>query len=440
MQEEEFKNILRKKAEAFEVPLRSNAWNAVLDKRKNAQKPRRKYIIPIGFASVILVLCIAWYLGSKDIHEMIAANEPVMYVPAVSKPFIVKRTEPKIQKIKIKSARAEPKPDARIHSAQNSLPISKNKKLVHTEKIINIRADDNPVIEPTIQEVSVYVKDTPQEQINTLESIAKKQTIDIVVEAAEPENNDTSAVKFAQPEVVAASKADSVNYSGNLTESKPELSFGLALYGNYLPDHNILNAANTQEIKDLYPNAFDEHAKLVFLTGILGQINYKKITFSTGIAYSEIHFNKIYSAPVIDSVKSSVINQESLGQNTIDQQFNFIEIPLLAAFKMGNKKINFSIQSGIALQWMIKTQTYVFTKNQNEITYVSRNEISANRYTKFQYVFVGSLHINYTPFKHLSIFAGPTIRANQMPLYIKDYANRPVPVSGGVETGIKFYF
>lgn len=440
MQDEEFKYILRKKAESFEVPLRSNAWNTVLAKRKKAQKPRRKNVMLIGFAAIMLVMCIAYFMGPKNIHETISANEPVMYAPPVSKPIIVKRAEPNTLKIKTTAAQVEPKPDATILAAQNSLPISNKKVLVHTVKKIKERADDKPVVNPTKQADSVYFKDTPQEQIYTPETIAKKETIDKAVEAAEPENNDTSEAKFTQPGIVAVSNVDSTLYSGNLSESKTKPGFGLALYGNYLPYHNISNAANTQEIKNLYPNEFDERAKLIFLTGVLGQLHYKNFTFSTGIAYSEINFDKIYSAPVLDSIKSSVVNQESIGQNAIDQRFGFIEIPLLVAYKMGNKKVNFSVQSGIALQWMLQTNTYLFTKNQNEITYVSQNEITSKRFNKFQYLFTGAVHINYTPFKHLSLFAGPVLRMNQKPLYVSEYTSKPVPVSGGLESGIKFNF
>ncbi len=443
MQDEEFKNIIRKKAESFEIP-HPNVLNSILAQRENAAKPKRKWFMFIGFAALISVLCIALYMGSKKAPQMIAGNNIKKPVPVFTEPNKVKKVEPSL---KIKSSNKKPEPEIQSikNHTQNFIANSQKKGTVQRVK------ENHPQVYPITVLNSNIQKDTVK---NTVANKENKYPIDIVVkkttspqtvefagtEQIKPEQKDSLSLKYSQTNMQTVSKTDSLNYTDNLTGSKPGLHFSLTLYGNYLPYHNITNAANSQEIKNLYPNEFDERAKLVFLTGFLGQLHYKNFTISSGIAYSEINFDKIYSAPVLDSVKSSVVNQESIGQNAIDQRFGFIEIPILLAYKLGNKKINFSVQGGIALQWMKQTNTYLFTKNQNEITYVSQNEVTNKRFNKFQYLFTGSVHINYAPFRHLSLFAGPLIRLNQKPLYMNTYTIKPIPVSGGIESGIKFNF
>ncbi|MDP1725341.1 MAG: hypothetical protein Q8M15_01055 [Bacteroidota bacterium] len=440
MQDEEFKNILRKKAESFEIPVRSNAFHAILAKRQNAQKPNNKNVIIFWIAATVTVLGILIYLSSKNLPETIAVKEVLKPASAIFDPVNIKPAESGLIKIKTATKRHEPKNYIAIPHTQNHSPMLLKKEPDQTAKTLNTPAAPLPVLNPNLKDDSVYSENVTAKQKDTMGLIAKKEINHDTIESVTLVSEDTSSAKETQPGFISGSKTVSAHYSGNLTGDAVDLKFSLALYGNYLPYHNISNAANNQEIKNLYPNEFDERAKLVYLTGFWGQLHYKKFTFSTGVAYSEIHFDKIYSAPVLDSVKSGVIHQESIEQNAIDQKFIFLEIPMLVAYKLSDKKINLSIQTGIALQWMLYTQTYIFIKTPNEITYMSQNEIANKRFNKFQYLFVGSIHINYTPYKHLTVFAGPTLRANQKPLYVNEYTVRPAPVSGGLETGIKINF
>jgi hypothetical protein len=126
--------------------------------------------------------------------------------------------------------------------------------------------------------------------------------------------------------------------------------------------------------------------------------------------------------------------------NVIDHSLSFIEIPVILAYKIGNKKLCISTEIGTAIQFLAQTQTFTLQNDSLDLSPTTTNEFANNRFDKIQYLFFSSVLAQYNISKNVSFYAGPTVRMHLNQYYKNEFTNKPAAQFVGLSSGIKFIF
>ena len=91
MKEREFKDLLKEKAESFEMETNAAAFDTIISERKKLQqKPRRKLMVFLWFAAIVPAVIFAYYLGSKSkgdkITNVAAPDQAIVSIDPIVEP------------------------------------------------------------------------------------------------------------------------------------------------------------------------------------------------------------------------------------------------------------------------------------------------------------------------------------------------------------------
>ncbi len=248
------------------------------------------------------------------------------------------------------------------------------------------------------------------------------------------------------------------------TNSKSEvLESKWAIGGQFTPNYSYREMKNnTSEMPSEYYNSV-EKAILTYSGGLSVNLNVsKRITIESGINYALLgqSSNLLYaqlnpekgsayevatSAGVITPQPSS-IHQISGEYNYVDpagniintdaeliQNFSYFEIPLNAKIKLIDKKLGFSVISGLSTDVLIGNK--VFFKEDNEKLYIGQTEnLNEIRYsTNFR------LGFDYKMGKQLSLNFEPGFKYSLVPINKNDEIDN-YSYTFGLNTGLVFKF
>jgi hypothetical protein len=138
--------------------------------------------------------------------------------------------------------------------------------------------------------------------------------------------------------------------------------------------------------------------------------------------------------------KGSLINDFGYNINVIDQSLSFVEMPILLAYTIGSKKINYTLETGCAFQYLTQTNSYLLISDVNGFSYNTRNDASNSRFNQFQIAGQFSFLINYNLTKHLSIYGGPLTKFHLGQYFKQEFTDRNAPIYFGLNSGINFKF
>ncbi|MFZ4797910.1 MAG: hypothetical protein ACOYMA_10470 [Bacteroidia bacterium] len=452
MQNDKFNELLRKRAKEFLVTPNANAFDNILA-RKKQQKQKRKRIFFFSAASCFLlvsVIALANYFYTKNttilqditeqnISEITTKNESQNLNKNDSKREVSTKIT-KLNKDQIQfNKRIENK---NIYKSEISTEIYSGKpayKQVLKEKdelvkpILEIPKNefDLPEIKP------LNTKEITINQTEKIEFLATQK--DSTFKLLE-ENKITANKQVAAIDSLPKTKLD---LSKNVSKKTSNLGFQLALFNNYMFLTKAYNGGNNEAIQNNFGINYNEQANRAYSLGFMTGVYRNKFTFSAGLAYNQIEFDKIYK---IDPLQKSLVSKENFRNaagyfiNVIDQSLSFIEIPMSVAYKIGNKKWSVSTEIGTAIQFLTKTQTYTLQNDSLNLSPTTTNEVANNRFNKVQYLLFSSVHAQYQISKHVSFFAGPTVRVHFNQYFKNEFTNKPAAQYVGLSSGIKFIF
>lgn len=452
MQNDKFNELLSKRAKEFLVTPNADAFENILAKRMQ-QKHRRKIIFFFSVASCFLlvsIIALANYFYTKNatflqnktaqfIPEIITKNETQNHAKNESQNS---NSTNKIILNKEQKQFTKSTENRKLFISETSIIIFKEKSAYNQE----LKQKDElikPILEipktefdlPEIKLVNTKVITNKQTENNEFLATQKDSNLILLEENKIAENNQVTAL-----DSLPKTKID---LSNSVSKKTSNLGFQFALFNNYMFLNRAYNGGDNEAIQNNFGINYNEQANRAYSLGFLAGVYRNKFTFSAGLAYNQVEFDKIYK---LQDSQKSLVSKENFRNaagyfiNVIDQSLSFIEIPMSVAYKIGNKKWSVSTEVGTAIQFLTQTQTYTLQNDSLNLSPTTTNEVANNRFNKVQYLLFSSVHAQYEINKHVSFFAGPTVRVHFNQYFKNDFANKPAAQYLGLSSGIKFIF
>lgn len=462
MNSQNFNDILKKRASEFILPPYDNALSNVIEaRRKKRQRKARWLIALIGLTSCLLLSAIVFFY--QDNKSGISSQLT---------------SENKMQKIDDISLRYQAKTENGNESLKDNIGVISNEELNSKSRISNETRQSS--VKPFVKikpQVSIARNDKEKEKMNLLplQKIANSQVenqIEITsnlnkekstsIDGAKNDlNNEVGAVeiKSLTPDTIQPiysrptylnllANIDSLN--NNVTASKnvknTKYGFQISLFNHYMLLNKAYNGAENELIENDFGINYKEQAKQSYSIGILAGISMNKFSFTMGLAYNQVEFNKLLlienpsknvSPP---GIKDIFLNASGYKVNVIDQSMSFMEMPFLIGYRIGAKKLTFNVETGLFTQYLSQTNTYLLVMNNNRLETSTNDDAASNRFERWQFGFVSSVNMQYNLTKNLSVFLGPIAKIHLYQYYKKEFTERNPPVYLGVNSGIKFIF
>ncbi len=462
MNSQNFNETLKERAAKFILTPYDNALSNLIEaRRKKRQRNKRILIAMIGLTSCILLSSIVFFY---QLDKLEISNQMI--------------SENKVQQL-------NEKPPTYSGNALNGNSILNNEKSESTNDEINSKsriADENlrridklsiKTKEPIL--ISKNGEDKLKKNFNTFQkptisivenhnSIASKSNNDkapvvAVTNLATINEIDIAKIKSATfdsttsiisqiAESTFVSKDDSLKNIVSLSKkvSKTEYGFQISLFNHYMLMNQAYNGAENDLIKNDFGINYNEMAKQSYSVGFMAGLTIKKFTFSLGVAYNKVDFDKLlfFESPLQNAtapgLKDLFLNSSGYKVNVIDQSLSFIEVPILIGYKMGSKKLTCNLEAGLTSQYLNQTNTYLLIMNNNMLETSTNDDAASNRFEKWQLGIVSSVSLQYNPTINFGIFVGPIAKMHAYQYYKKEFTERNAPVYLGVNSGIKFIF
>lgn len=236
-------------------------------------------------------------------------------------------------------------------------------------------------------------------------------------------------------------------------KNKVKYGFDISLFNRSMLINNAYNGANNSVIKNEFGIAFDEKAKSSYSNGILFSITRNNFSLGIGVANTQIEFGKIYkysnnlniagipigNADSLFNLESKQKNSAGYKTNVIDQNLQYIEIPLILSYQFGKKSFTVNTALGTSFQWLTSTQTYLFESANNQVNFTTIDDVNDQRFVRFQIAYTAAIHAQYN-IKKWHFFTGPILKVHHSQIFHNDFIDRPAPLFIGVESGVKFSF
>jgi hypothetical protein len=199
------------------------------------------------------------------------------------------------------------------------------------------------------------------------------------------------------------------------------------------------------ELTEYYNKLPEKYVILFKWLGFLFGLTQKKMGLKVGFAYNNVQFDKLFIQPNSMGLganisKGALVNDFGYNINVIDQSLSFVEMPILLGYTIGSKKINYTLETGCAFQYLTQTNTYLLTSNVNGFNYNTGNDAGNSRFNQFQIAGQFSFLINYNLTKHLSIYGGPITKFHVGQYFKQEFTDRNAPIYFGLNSGINFKF
>lgn len=449
MQDEQFNNILKNRAKEFVLTPNSSAFENITAARKQAKRNRLMayvafFILGIGASIFILI---------SNINDPFPPNNSTITLSAKSKKQIIankKKQDELVNKAINKLAVKTKKNNfyAKQIEQKKDNPFDQPKQIAVRQKLTNIDIvavkeeinDNNKIgklVDFTINETKTEGSLPPIEQKIVAFDSTKISTEDIVAKVTE------EIINVPIKDSTIADNIQNLTSSPNPKKVRKPIGFNLTLFNNYMLVNKAYNGANNDLIKNNFEIDYNDEAKQMYSIGLLIGFTRKNFTLKTGLAYNNVLFNDLFIK--IGSFNSSIVNESSVNNdgyniNIIDQSLSFVEMPFLAAFNVGNKKLNWTFETGIAMQYLVQTNTYSLLLEQGEISYTQQNEAGNKRFKQLQMALQASILANYKLTNHVSIFIGPIAKFHVNQYYQEGFTQRSSPIYLGLNSGINFNF
>jgi hypothetical protein len=449
MQDDKFNNILKDRAKEFVLLPNANAFDTILANRKKAK--RKRFFV---FASVFVFL-----VGlSTTIFLVNNQNLESFKVNQITK----LESKPNLSKVPIISKEVTENSDDEIIVKKNK--IKQNGQIInllHNDKIVCKISNSNKASsnktnivildkEVTIHKSSESLNDFKLQEVKNaspyLDSFSvAKQAID------SSENEDSS---FAYKTIVVKEINDSlqnsvaamaVSNNQNSYKIKEPIHFSLSVFNHYMLLNRAYNGADNELINSMFGLHYNDQANQSYSLGFLFGLTHKKMSLKFGFAYNNVQFDKLFIEPNSMGLganinKGALINDFGYNINVIDQSLSFVEMPVLLGYTIGSKKINYTLETGLAFQYLTQTNTYLLTSDVNGYSYNTRNDAVNNRFNQFQLAGQLSFLINYNLTKHISIYGGPLTKFHVGQYFKQEFTDRNAPIYVGLNSGINFKF
>jgi hypothetical protein len=449
MQDDKFNNILKNRAKEFVLLPNANAFDTILAGRKKVK--RKRFFV---FASVFVFL-----VGLSS--TIFLVNNQNLESDNVNK--ITKlESKPNLSRAPIISNKVTENSDDEIIVKKNIVKQNGQIiKLLYNDKIVGKISNSNKASsnktnivilnkEVTINKSSESLNDFKlQEAKNAspyLDSFSvAKQAID------SSENEDSSfayktiVVKEINDSLQNSVAAKAVSTNQNSYKIKEPIHFSLSEFNHYMILNRAYNGADNELINSMFGLHYNDQANQSYSLGFLFGLTRKKMSLKFGFAYNNVQFDKLFIEPNSMGLganinKGALINDFGYNINVIDQSLSFVEMPILLGYTFGNKKINYTLETGCAFQYLTQTNTYLLTSDVNGFSYNTRNDAGNNRFNQLQIAGQLSFLINYNLTKHISIYGGPLTKFHVGQYFKQEFTNRNAPIYFGLYSGINFKF
>lgn len=452
MQNDKFNELLSKRAKDFLVTPNADAFENILAKRKQ-QKQNRKSIFFFSVASCFLlvsVIALSNYFYTND--TTILQDKTAQFIPEINtnnkqKNHFKNESQNSFFNKKTLLKKEHKELTQNIENTQIYISKIKNETSVVKPNFKQEFKEKKEFVEPIFEVTKNEFVLPENKPVNTKE-IPIKQTENNDFLATQ---NDSTIKLIEENKIVAKNQVAAIDSLPKTKVDLPEnstkqisiLGFQLALFNNYMFLTKAYNGGDNEAIQNNFGINYNEQANRSYSLGLMAGVYKNKFTFSVGLAFNQIEFDKIYK---LQDLQKSLVSKENFRNaagyyiNVIDQSLSFIEIPMSVAYKIGNKKWSVSTEIGTAIQFLTQTQTYTLQNDSLNLTPNTTNEVASDRFNKVQYLLFSSVHAQYQISKHISFFAGPTVRLHFNQYFKNEFINKPAAQYVGLSSGIKFIF
>ncbi|MFY7734157.1 MAG: hypothetical protein ACOVSR_11795 [Bacteroidia bacterium] len=448
MQDDKFNNILKDRAKEFVLLPNANAFDAILTSRKKAKR-KRFFVFASVFAFIISCSVTIFLINSQRVDPnnsnktaVLESEKQLSNTPIIAEKIIKNNTDKIIVDQSNKHIKTTKiyKPNGLVFKAEilNGVKVKQGKLNIITSAY-DIDLNKNETISQNenfqelkkstvYQDTSLFVK--PFIDIKNVDSnlIDKEVLVNV--------SNDT---------IMGALKVNNVALSKNNYKAKEPIHFNLSVFNHYMLLNNAYNGADNNLINSMFGLHYNDQANQSYSLGFLFGLTLEKMSLKVGFAYNNVQFDKLFIEPNSMGLganinKGALINDFGYNINVIDQSLSFVEMPILLGYTFGNKKINYTLETGCAFQYLTQTNTYLLTSDINGFSYNTRNDAGNNRFNQFQIAGQISFLINYKLTKHISIYGGPLTKFHVGQYFKQEFTNRNAPIYFGLNSGINFKF
>jgi hypothetical protein len=448
MQDDKFNNILKDRAKEFVLLPNANAFDAILTSRKKAKR-KRFFVFASVFAFIMSCIATIFLINNQRVDPnnsnktAVLESEKQLSNTAMIAERLIKNNIDKIivgQSNKLIKTTKIYKPNGLVFKAEisdgvkvkqgklniitstNDIDLNKNETISQNENFQELKKST------VYQDTSLFVKSVNDSKNVDSNLIDKEILVNVL--------NDT---------IIEALKVNSVASSKNNYKTKEPIHFSLSVFNHYMILNNAYNGADNNLINSMFGLHYNDRANQSYSFGFLFGLTLKKMGLKVGFAYNNVQFDKLFIQPNSMGLganisKGALVNDFGYNINVIDQSLSFVEMPILLGYTIGSKKINYTLETGCAFQYLTQTNTYLLTSNVNGFNYNTGNDAGNSRFNQFQIAGQFSFLINYNLTKHLSIYGGPITKFHVGQYFKQEFTDRNAPIYFGLNSGINFKF
>jgi hypothetical protein len=448
MQDDKFNNILKDRAKEFVLLPNAKAFDAILANRKKAKRKRffvfaSVFAFIISCGATIFLINIQSAEPNNSIKTFVLESEKQLSNTSIIAERIIKNNTDKIivdQNNKLIKTTKIYKPNGLVSIAEilngvkvkqtklniitlaNDIDFNKNETISQNENFQDLKKST------VYQDTSLFVKSVNDSKNVDSNLIDKEVLVNVL--------NDT---------IIEAIKVNNDASSKNNYKPKEPIHFSLLVFNHYMILNNAYNGADNNLINSMFGLHYNDQANQSYSLGFLFGLTLKKMSLKVGFVYNNVQFDKLFIQPNSMGLganinKGALINDFGYNINVIDQSLSFVEMPILLGYTFGNKKINYTLETGCAFQYLTQTNSYLLISDVNGFSYNTRNDASNSRFNQFQIAGQFSFLINYNLTKHLSIYGGPLTKFHLCQYFKQEFTDRNAPIYFGLNSGINFKF
>ena len=160
-----------------------------------------------------------------------------------------------------------------------------------------------------------------------------------------------------------------------------------------------------------------------------------------------IHYDRLENARIIVSGGLSIghyvsnrlgvqcgvyyLKKECYLNDGLFQSMQYVEVPITLKYKLLNKRLNIYLSGGISPSFLIFNKTFLVHTSDGSLEHIGK----LSNVNEIDYIALAGLGLNYSLFKHLSLFTEPSIRYSFRSV-IKNYSGKRYPFNGIIYIGI----
>lgn len=421
MNNHDFKHILQQKASEFKLEPKANAFENILEGKK--QNAKRKFVFWMVSIAVFLVFVSSLIIGytNWETHNATTQN-----LELINKSNYLKK--------EIFGAQTKTYKNKKQSKKTTILKIENSSK---TKNIKQLKSKTAKKIKPLAIGKIMPLKT----EVNELSGLHlynnfKIKCLDSIVFENQP-------LKVTHNHLADTNNKQTLpNTKQNKVKAEKPL-FSLSVFNHYMLLNNSYNGANNSALKSNFNISYNDEARNSYSAGFMFGLNYTKLSFSTGLAINQVIFNEVLfnnQQSLGSSQNENLVNDFGMALNVIDKSLTFIEIPLLAGYTHRLKKWSYNLEAGITFQYLVQTNTYEFIKANPKNEVINKTDPNNKRFNKAQFGLLAAANVQYHLTKNWVIFGGPITKWHLNQYYKDEFTKQPLPFYVGINSGVKIIF